>query len=170
MADLELTPRVAEYELDGVKLQQLVFSDSGREVTYTPPRGWKYSGGSDRFVLHPPASPSAEATITVTHLAQPGVLDEATIERLSDEALASIPRTATHIAIVTQEKNPLMIERKETLLIVINYDYLDGPRTCSIMFLNRKNEQVRFQLTCRRPDFAQLQRAFQDSHHSWQNL
>jgi hypothetical protein len=168
-ANLELTPREAEYELDGVKLHQLVFPDSGQQVTYTPPRGWNYSGASDRFVLHPPGS-SAEATITVTHLPQPEAFDEATIKRLSNEALASIPKSATHIAIVAQEKNPLMIERKETFLIVINYDYLDGPRACSIMFLNRKNEQVRFQLTCHRSDFVKLQQAFQQSHYSWQNL
>lgn len=169
-AGLQLTPRVAEYELDGVKLQQLVFSDGGQEITYTPPRGWQYSGASDRLVLHPSSPSNAEATITVTPLTQPAIFNDETIKRLSDEVMASVPTNATHITIITQQKNPFIIERKETLLVVINYDYYDGPYTRSIMFLNRKNEQVRFQLTCRRPDFAELQRAFQSSHYSWQNL
>jgi hypothetical protein len=44
------------------------------------------------------------------------------------------------------------------------------PQTRSVMFLNRKKEQIRFQLTCRRSDFKELQKAFQGSHYSWQNL
>ncbi len=41
-AGLELTPRVEEYELDGVKLRQLIFADGERRVTYAPPRKWQY--------------------------------------------------------------------------------------------------------------------------------
>ena len=38
------------------------------------------------------------------------------------------------------------------------------------MFLNRKNEQIRFQLTCYRDAFRELQKTFERSHYSWQNL
>src|SRR5882762_297296 len=147
-AGLELTPRLEEYDLDGVKLRQLVFADSERRVTYTPPRKWEYSGGGNRLALRPASAPTAEATITVNKPSQPDVFDEATTKRLCDEVLASVPKGATHVALVSQQMNPLLIERKETFLVVINYDYYGNPYARSVMFLNRQDEQVRFQLTC----------------------
>ena len=43
-ADLQLTPRISEYEGDGVKFKHLAFSDGGaKEITYSPPQGWDYS-------------------------------------------------------------------------------------------------------------------------------
>jgi hypothetical protein len=169
-ANLQLTPEEAEYELEGVKIRQLVFLDGGQRVTYAPPRGWQYSGGGDHFVLHPKGGLSAEAIIRAVKLAQPENFDNAAMKRLCDQAIASLPGSATHIAIVSQEKNPLLIEQKETFLITIHYECYGVPYARSVMFLNRKNEQVQFQLTSPRPSFAQLQAEFLRSQFSWQNL
>lgn len=170
VADLQLTPEVAEYDLDGAKLQHFVFPDSEKRVTYTPPRGWHYSGGGDRLQLQPPRNPDALGIISVTKLPEPQVLDEATMKKLSDEAVASVPGAATHVVIVSQQKNPLLIERKETFLVVINYECYGTLYARSVMFLNRKHEQVRFQLTSSQLSFAPLQKEFFGSQFSWQNL
>ena len=37
-ADLNFTPRVEQYDLEGVKLKQLTFADGERRVSYTPPK------------------------------------------------------------------------------------------------------------------------------------
>jgi hypothetical protein len=169
-ADLELMPRLEEYEFDGVKLHQLVFADGDRRVTYTPPRKWEYLGSGNRFTLRPVSTPTAEAIITVNKLLQPEVFDDATKKRLCDEVLASVPSGATNLALVSQQMNPLLIERKETFLVVIHYDYYGSPYARSVMFLDRANEHVRFQLTCFRNVFPQLQKTFETSHYSWQNL
>jgi hypothetical protein len=169
-ADLDFTPRVEEYELDGVKLKQLTFADGDRRVIYTPPKKWEYSGHGNRFVLHPTNQSAAEAVISVSKTQHPEVFDEATIKRLCDEVLASVPNGSINITLVSQQKNPLLIERKETLLVVINYEYYSNQFARSVMFLNRQNEQVRFQLTCSQKAFRDLQKAFQDSHYTWQNL
>lgn len=169
-ADLDLTPREEEYQLDGTKQRQLVFADGGRRVTYTPPRNWQYSGGGNRFVLRPSSELSAEATTTVNKLPRAEVFDDTTTKRLCDEVLASVPSGATKVTLVSQQMNPLRIEGKQTFLVIINYDLYGGPYTRSAMFLNRQNEQVRFQLTCYRNSFQKLQKAFESSHYSWQNL
>jgi hypothetical protein len=169
-AELDLTPRVEEYELDGIKRRQLVFTDGERHITYAPPRNWEYSGGGTRFVLHPRTASSAEASITVSKLPRPEVFDAITIKRLCDEVLASVPGGATNVALVSQQLSPLLIDRKETFLIVINYDYYSLPYAKSVMFLNRQSEQVRFELTSDRNAFRDLQKAFVSSHYSWQNL
>jgi hypothetical protein len=169
-ADLDLAPRQQEYELEGVKLHQLVFTDGEKNVTYSPPRNWECSGNRNRFVLHPATQSGAEGEITATKSASVENFDQATIKRLTDEVLASVPQGATNVGLVSQQLNPLLIDRKETFLVVISYDYYGQPYQRSVMFLNRKNEQIRFQLTCYRNVFRELQKAFESSHYSWQNL
>jgi hypothetical protein len=168
-ADLQLTPTLTEYELDGVKLQHLVFPDGGQRVMYTPPRGWKYVGGDNLLVLHPPEA-RAEATIARTSLSREAMFDEATSKLLTDEVVASARGEGKNVTIVSQEKNPLLIERKETLLVIIKYDFNGKPYLRSVMFLNRKKEQLRLQLTAPQENFASLQETVRRSYFSWQNL
>jgi hypothetical protein len=55
-------------------------------------------------------------------------------------------------------------------MAVITYDYYNQAYERSVMFLNRQSEQVCFQLTCLQAAFPDLQKAFQSSHYTWQNL
>jgi hypothetical protein len=71
---------------------------------------------------------------------------------------------------VSQEKNPLLIGRKETFLVIVSYTLYGDNYQRSMMFLNRGNEQVRFQFVSRAVDFKDLQAAFQGSHFTWRNL
>lgn len=169
-ADLDLTPKLSEYELDGVRLKQLAFSDGNGIVTYTPPRGWDYSGSVAQLVLRPPSKSQAEAKITKVTLSGPASFDEETINKLVREAIASVPHGSSDIQLVSQQRNPLIIERKETFLVVLSYNFYGGAYSRSILFLNRGNEQIRFQLTSSQADFKELQKAFFASQYSWQNL
>lgn len=169
-AEIQLTPQDSEYEVDGRKFKQLAFFDGTTKITYAPPRGWNYSGSATKLVLHPPNKPQAEATISKIPLPVPVSFDEQTIKKLADEALASVPSDSTNVALISQEKNPLMIERKETFLVTLKYNSYGQNYCRSILFLNRDKEQIRFQLACREADFKELQKAFLGSQYSWQNL
>ena len=169
-AELDLTPKLSEYELDGVTFKQLAFSDGSKIVTYAPPRGWDYSGSAAQLILQPPNKAEAEATITKGTLSQPAGFDEETVKKLVQEVTASVPDGSTNVQLVSQEKNPLMIERKETFLFILRYNFRGGAFNRSILFLNRGKEQIRFQLTSRQADFKELQKAFLGSQYSWQNL
>jgi hypothetical protein len=170
-AELQLTPKVASYEADGVKSKFLVFSDGGgKEITYTPPRGWDYTGSVSKFTLHPPGMPQAEGTIVRIGLNQPAVFDDQAMKALAGEMLASVPGGSTNITLVSQEKNALLVAQKETFLVIISYDFYGQNYQRSTMFLNRGNEQLRFQFVSRAADFKNLQMAFQASQLTWQNL
>jgi hypothetical protein len=169
-ADFDLTPKLSEYELDGVKFKQLAFSDGSETVTYAPPRGWDYSGSAAQLILRPPSKSQAEAKITKVILSGPASFEEETIKKLVQEVMASVPNGSTEIQLVSQERNPLIIERKETFLVVLSYNLYGGAYSRSILFLNRGKEQIRFQLTSRQSDFKELQKAFLASQYSWQNL
>ena len=58
-AELQLSPRISEYVLDGVKFKQLAFADG---VTYQSPRRWDYSGSSMQLTLRPPKAESGAST------------------------------------------------------------------------------------------------------------
>jgi len=169
-ADLRLQPEVTEFNMDGVRLKHLVFSDGSRQVTYSPPRGWEYTGSEDCLTLHSPAGTSGEAVIRKLKLAGPGTFDEVATARLCEQVVASLPSNATHATILYQEKNPLLIERKETFLVVINFNCAGVPYSRSVMFLNRGAEQMQFQLTSPSWSFPPLQKQFLASHFTWENL
>jgi hypothetical protein len=169
-AELQLTPTVDEYVLDGAKLKQLAFHDGDKKITYQSPRSWDYSGSATQLTLRPPNKVQAEATITRIPLSQPGQFDEDALKKLVAEAVALVPNGSSKVTVESQEKNPLLINRKETFLIVLSYNSFGQAYSRSILFLNRGKEQIRFQLTCRQADFKELQKAFLSSQYSWQNL
>lgn len=170
-ADLQFTPRTAEYNLDGIKFEQLVFSDGrGRDITYSPPRGWDYTASATQLTLRPPNKLHADAAIFKVPLSEPASFDDATAKKLISEALSSVPSGSTDVQLASQEKNPVMIDGKGTFLITLTYVFSGENCSRSVLFLNRAHDQVRFQLTCRQVDFDELQRAFLGSQFSWQNL
>ena len=169
-AQLQLTPTLREFEGDGGKYKLLAFPDGDKTVTYRAPRGWDYSGSVTQLTLHPPNKPQAEAVITRLPLPQPGTFDDETVKKLVDAVVALVPNGSEHVMVISQEKNPLVIDRKETFLLIVGYTFYGQSYRRSILFLNRGPEQIRFQLTCREVDFANLQKAFLGSQFSWQNL
>ncbi len=169
-AELLLMPKVSEYKADGATFKHLEFSDDEKKVTYQSPRGWDYSGSATQLTLRPPNKPQAEATITRVPLSQPGSFDDESLKKLVSEAVALLPKGSENTSVVSQEKNPLMIQGKETFLITLSYTFYGQKYGRSILILNRVNEQIRSQLTCREADFKELHRAFLGSQYSWQNL
>lgn len=169
-AELQLTPKVVEYKAEGATLKHLEFSDGGKTVTYCSPHGWEYSGSASQLTLRPPNKTQVEATITRVPLSQPGSFDEESLKKLVSEAVVLVPKGSENVSVVSQEKNLLLIQGKETFLITLSYTYYGQKYRRSILFLNRGNEQIRSQLTCREADFDQLHSAFFHSQFTWQNL
>ena len=101
---------------------------------------------------------------------QPGSFDEESLKKLVSEAVMLVPRGSEKVSVLSQEKNPLLILGKETFLITLGYMQFGQKYRRSILFLNRGNEQIRSQLTCREADFDALQSAFFHSQFTWQNL
>lgn len=169
-AELQLTPQVVEGIGDGVKFTHLAFSDGDKTINYLPPRGWQYSGSATQLTLRPLGKAQAEAIVSRSPLTSPGAFDEESLKKIVDNEIAALSKGNQTVAVVSQEKNPLMINRKETFLLVLSYESYGQRFNRSILFLNRDREQIRFQLTCREADFKDLQKAFFASQFSWENL
>lgn len=105
----------------------------------------------------------AEGGITRKKVDAVTPFDEAGIKLLTDEVIGGLPPGSRKVSIVSQVKDPVIIERKDTYLFVL--------WSQSVLFLYRSaTEQMRFQFTSRKADFAKLESAFQASQFSWQNL
>lgn len=169
-ADLNLTPKLTEYEGDGVKFTKLVFDDGSKHPSYRPPTGWDYSGGGKQLSLRPKAKPQAEATISVAKVDKALPFDEAGTKSYADEILLAVPPGSTDASVVSTQVNPLRMDGKDTLLIVIKYKSYAQWFERSVVIVNRPTEQVRFQFTAREADFKDLQQAFQRSLYSWDSM
>lgn len=169
-ADLQLTPEPSEYELEGVKLKQLLFHDGQKPVTYQSPRDWDYSGSANQLALHPPGKAQAQATVSKVALAQPGTFDEASLKKFMAGIAELLPKGSSAAAVVSQEKDPVKISGKETFQVVLSYNVLGQPFKRSVLFLNRDHDQLRFELVAREEDFKDLQQAFQSSLCTWRGL
>jgi hypothetical protein len=169
-ADLDLTPKLLEYNSEGFKVRKLVFLESGKDVTYIPPRDWDYSGSATKLVLHPRQKAQAEASITKSVLGTGSRFNEATTKMLVTEALKSMPAGSTEVTLTSQEINPFLFAGKETFRVSWTYTFYGETYTRSLLFVNRATDQIRFQLVSRTADFEGLQKEFQRSLFTWQNL
>jgi hypothetical protein len=167
-AALDLTPVVGVRVLDGIKFQQLSFSDNGRTITYEQPMGWSYRAETNRVVFVPPNLSQAEAAIEQVQPEAGQTFDEETMKRLQDQVLHSAPPGSQKAEVVAAEKNPVMINRQETFEVTISYQLSGTPFRRSVLFLNLPDTQVRFRVTAKEQDFDKVHRAFRGSVYSWQ--
>lgn len=120
--------------------------------------------------MRPPEKPQAEATIIRFPVSKPQPFDDERLKKLLDDAMALVPKGSENVTIVSQERNPVVINQKETFQIILNYNLFGQSYTRSVLFMDRGREQMRFQLVCRSADFSNLHRLFLHSQFSWENL
>jgi hypothetical protein len=162
-AGIDFTPTPGERTLEGVVFKQLIFHQGGHKISYEPPRGWTYAGDAAQLKLSPPNLSQAQATMEQSPLATPQVLDDAVARRLQQSALAAAPSGAQKIALVSEERNPLRIDRQETYEAVISYNFFGQDYELSVLYANLPDTQLRFRTVARKGDFEKVHRAFRAS-------
>ncbi len=170
-AELNLSPRLESFDMDGVKLSQLAFEAGGDSpATYQPPPGWKYSGNRDALELTLENIPQARARIAKLPAGSGIRFDEEGLKRLREEAINSVPQGSEHVAITNVELNPLQIEHKQTYLVELTFTFFGEKFACYSLTLDRQPEAISFRLTCRQKDYSELRQVFHKSLFTWQNL
>jgi hypothetical protein len=165
---IDLSPVKGERVLDGIKFSQLLFRDGERQITYEPPRNWKYSGDSSQVKLTPPDVSQAQAVIDQSPLAAPQVFSEETVKGLQANVLKYVPPGSLDVAIVSEEKTPVFVNGKETYALTVSYRFANQDYLMSVLYVNLPETQLRFRLVARKADFEKLQKAFRGSVFSFQ--
>jgi hypothetical protein len=170
-AELDLSPQLEPYELDGVKMSQLTFhADMNDRATYQPPHEWKCSGGKDQLDLQPPALVQVTAKVTKLPPAPAIAFDPEGRRHLIETIIGSLPAGSEQVKVESEELNPLQISGKQTYLIEMSYTFYGERFASYALFLDRKPEPLCFRLSCRESNYQTLRQAFQKSLFSWQNL
>lgn len=160
---MDFTPTNGERVLEGIVFKQLLFHQEGHTVSYEPPRGWTCTGETRSLKLTPPNVSQARATMEQAPLPAPQIFDDATTKQLQQQVLASAPEGAQNATLVSEEKNPLRINRQETYAVTIAYSFYGQDYELSVLFANLTDTQLRFRTVARKADFEQVQRAFRAS-------
>jgi len=166
-AAIDLTPTVSEYTAEGIRFRQLSFKDGKQRVIYEPPRQWTVRGGGSDLRLVPPTAERADASIQVTELPRPQPFDEKLFAALKEQCLRSVPPGAQNAVIVSEEQNPVRLERGDCYAVTVSYQSIGETFFRSVLFANIPDAQLTFRLTARKADFESLQRAFRSSILSW---
>jgi hypothetical protein len=169
-AGIDFTPTAGERTFEGIKFPELYFREKDRKVSYEQPRGWKYSGDSSRIRFTPPDVAQAFGEISQTPLPAPQNFDEPTMKRLQDQVLASLPPDSRNVAILSTEKNPLVINARETFEVTVAYELYSERYHQSVLFMSLPDTQITFRFVARKPDFEKLHRTFRKSLGSLQWL
>ena len=170
-AELSLTPRQEEYELEGVKMWRLSFeTGTSTPARYRPPDGWEYSGSAKHLNLRPPGLPHSEGNITRFDAPEFPPCNEEGAKKLEKMALSSLPEGAEEAKIASETASPMQICGKETFLLEISFTSYGERLGRYCLYLVTDEGPMRFQFTCRQADYDQLSKAFQKSLYTWQHL
>ena len=169
-ADIDLTPRPSVYLAEGIRMPNLLFSDGKNQIAYTPPADWKCEGDASRLLLLPKNKIQAEASIEKAPAPITPAFDEDGMKKLTQQVVASLPKGSQRIVVVSEEKDPLRINGKETFEVTVSSVFFGQAVTTSVVFCTRGTEQLEFKLFCHTADFAELSKAFRRSLYSFQGF
>lgn len=170
-AELNLSPRKEDFDLDGVKLWRLTFENgTDKKATYQPPAGWTSSGNTNELSLHPPGKTQASVLVTKIGPDRAVSFTEEDREKLNERATEGLPEGSADIKVQDPQSNVLQISGKDTCLVEVSYRFFGEKFRRYSLFLNFSEGQLLFQLTCPERDYAELRQAFQKSLYSWQHL
>jgi hypothetical protein len=167
-AIVDLTPTPEEYKAQGLTYQQLIFKDDQQKVSYDLPHGWSYRFDSGRILLIPTDTAFAEASVEAAPLPKPQPFDRATMERLSQQVLTTLPPSSDAITIIKSEQNPVLLNSNPSYEIVVSYKTMGSVFQRSVLFINVPGTQLIFKLSARKSDFDRLYSLFRASVLTWQ--
>jgi hypothetical protein len=168
---IDFTPIVPENDPPRMRrFPRLLFKDGARTVSYVRPPGWQYSGSKAGLRLEANDPSHSIATIQEVARKTPPKFDDETIAALESALITALPAGSLNVSIVRTEKNPLVIDRCETLEITVAYFALTLDRIQSVLFVNLPDRQLQFSLNALKADFPAAHELFRRSYYTWQWL
>jgi hypothetical protein len=167
---LDFTPREVKEVGEGGEYTYVRFSDTGKGVTYRPPKHWDYRGGGSVFRLDPPNVLGAEVEIVRVQLDAPLVASEETIKTFEALALDSLPPRASKVETPVATFNPCELDGRKTVEVTISYVLFGQPLMVSRLYLPRQEDMLCFTVVSKPGDFEQVRRVFQASLHTLAGL
>ena len=164
---LDLTPRFADVDADGLSITLPYFQDGQKRVFIKPPVGWKIAGNSERANLSSETAP--RSTVTFTLSAKP-VFPNSEAERksLRDVMLTLPGKEAANVTLESDTRDPLPLNGWKTFEFRVSYDVSDVHFQKSILLVRLNAiEELRITVTGPEQEFAKAAGAAMACLRSW---
>ena len=169
-AQIDLTPRSATREFQGITFPQLEFRDGAAKITYEPPSKWAtFSRGPARVAFTPPEASQAQATIELVESRLPA-FDAEGLELLKQQTLALAPNDAQERSVDNVQVNSVVLNGHPTAELNASFVQFGQRFRMSVLFVNIGSRQLRFRFLSRESDFSTLYPQFRSTVPSWQWL
>ena len=167
--DFDFTPIASFYEVEGIRVPNLHFQNGAKVISYSPPSGWRTSGGGKKVEWIPQEAVQAGAVIE----ARPGrdFADEAAkIKGLREQALEELPRQAMQVETIEAKPSELVISGRGGVELLLSYTLFAQQFRSMILWIPHDREWVRISFTARASDFAVLEKVFRRSLYTMEGL
>lgn len=168
--EIDFTPLRGFFELDGVRMPQVIFAGTGGNVTWSPPKGWQVARDGARAMLRPPTGMQASGAIGSFPDKPPTTADRVNQEVFVKRALATLPAFAVQPSMEQVEYNPLRMSGRATVEVMLSYSANSFRYTSSVLFVPRETDCIVIEFCSRQQDFEILHRQLVGSLHSAQGL
>jgi len=162
---IDLTPIPETYQVEGVTRKIVGFRTEDKPVLYSPP--WKLNGAADEatFTIDEPRS---SARIRRIPLKAPLNLEDE--EAIKEWVVKSLPQGSDNISVETIEKNPVEIDGKPTIEVILTYGLYGLFQRQSVLLcqhtVKEETDLIVFELSCPPARFDALHRLLQKSLYS----
>ena len=165
---IDFTPRYVNEVEDGIPVRRMFFADAGRHIFFTAPGGWDANGSKSSVVLSPKNLEKAYIKIECSSDEEIPPFDEKGLKIYRQAAEDLLPREAKDLEILSENKNPVVINHWSGFEITYAYVAFGYPFYKSVSFINiGDNRQIRLIVEARRSDFATFCKEAQRSLCSW---
>jgi hypothetical protein len=146
---LDFTPLEVKERTEGGMSTYLEFRDGRNRLTYTPPRGWEYRGDAVSFRLAPPDFAGVEIDFRTQALGAPLTASEENLAAFEAFAREALPSGATKVENVVAAFNPIEIDGRKTVEVMLSYSYFGQNLKASCLYVVRECAPVRFRVDSR---------------------
>jgi hypothetical protein len=168
LAAIDFTPTVNQYQSEGAQYSSVNFKDEKRSVSIILPRQWTCHGDSSRLQIIPPNQSLSEGVLQSVPTRSPVRFDEATVKRLEQQVVSTLPAGAQGVTMVSQQENTILLGQNLSYEFVLSYKTLGQTFCRSVIFVNCPNQQLAFRFSAPAASFDNLNKAFRRSLSSWQ--
>src|SRR3954471_13000692 len=167
LAAVDFSPTPSEYKAEGITFRQLSLKDGDRTVMFEPPREWTERGSATELQLTPRNREDALASVHATPLGRPESFDDASLQKIEQDFVASLPPQSQHVEVVSRAQSPVLVDGNPTFEVIASYEVLGRTFQRSLLVARLGDSQLSFRLVARKLDFDALHHAWCSSILSW---
>ena len=171
VAAVDLTPRYVDTYRDGVTFHRLFFADGDQKIGLSVDRETVVEAGGGGTVFRVPKFPDILFTLKHSPMSADQPFAGISLDRYQEAARRILPPGAADVKLVTQEPDPITINRWHSYRFTYSFESAGIVRHLTVTFLNiTAEEQLLFIVSAKEQNFKEAAARSWQTIRSWQPL